>query len=142
MKFIKHIIQIYILKHVSKHPRDIVKNAIAHFDTSRTTVVRHINYLIQQGKLLKSGTTKQTRYMLPNAASKVFYFTLDKDFDEFACFTRLLKTTFADTLNQNAYDICEYGVTEMLNNCKDHAKSKQAMLSYRISKDTIKITIL
>ena len=44
--------------------KNIVAKAAEAFSCSRTTVHRHLNRLLRDGKIIKSGTTRQAKYFL------------------------------------------------------------------------------
>lgn len=112
----------YLLKHIPKHPQDIVIKTMTYFDVSRTTVLRHINHLLKEDKVIKTGQTKQMSYALTDALTKQFTINLKQAFDEFEFFTKKLSAFIQKHLTHNAFEICEYVITEMLNNAKDHAR--------------------
>ena len=134
-------IQNFIQKHLPKHPNNIVSFAAEHFDVSRTTILRHMHHLIKAGVVTSSGTTKQTIYTLASDINKTFIISLNKKFDEFSFFEKDIAPVLRNVLNKNSYDILEYGITEILNNCKDHSKGTKVQLILSLGKDNITCTI-
>lgn len=134
-------IEKFILDNVEKHPKNIVKTTMEALSISRTTVIRHLNRLVESGVMIKSGTTKQTTYTLANSLNKQFELSLNQPFDEFQYFHQLLGDDLEKNLNENAYHICEYGVTEMLNNCKDHSSGSHVQLRYAIDAKKVHIEV-
>ena len=127
----------FLIKHVSKHPNDLVSFTAEKFAVSRTTVLRHIKTLIDSGKLIKTGSTKQIIYILPEALEQKFSFNLDLSFDEYKLFDKHIATTIKKHVNTKCFDICEYCITEILNNAKDHSRSKTVKLTFKIDNDNI-----
>jgi hypothetical protein len=127
----------FLLKQVVSHPHDLVVVTASHFSVSRTTVLRHIQTLVNSGVLLKSGTTKQTIYGLGGALSQSFIFPLEASFDEFDVFRNHVAPVIKQHINQACFDICEYTLTEILNNAKDHSRGKTVKLTFNIDKDTV-----
>lgn len=123
----------FILNHVSTFPHDIVSRTMTKFDVSRTTVLRHIQHLVKQNKITKTGNTKQVTYALTSDLSKQLTVKLQSSFDEFDFFTQHFSEILKQQLNQNAYTISEYVLTEMLNNCKDHAGGRKAIIKTHIN---------
>lgn len=134
-------IKSFILKHVSKHQHDIVSITMDKFDVSRTTILRHIQYLINQNKLIKSGTTKQVTYMLSTGLSRNLVIDVCDTFDEFDFFQEHFSKILKKSLNENAYAICEYVITELLNNVKDHSKAKAARIQTEFVDERLQCTI-
>jgi hypothetical protein len=118
----------FILKQVAKHPHDLVRHTMAQFNVSRTTVSRHMQYLLNQNKITKTGNTKQITYTLTANLNKQLTIKLNNHFDEFDCFNQHFSDLLKQQLNQNAYAISEYVMTELLNNCKDHANGSKVMI--------------
>ena len=134
-------IQIYLLKQISKHPKDIVAKACAHFKVTRTTVLRHMHYLIERGQVIKTGNTRQSHYVLADAMQRQFIFPIDTKFEEFELHQQYVVPFVQQYVNQNAADILEYVVTEMLNNCKDHANASRVKLAITVDGRYIDVTI-
>src|SRR3990167_7751444 len=72
------IIRTFLLTNIPKYPTNIVAITAAHFKVSRVTVHRHLTWLLDQGKITKSGVTRQIHYALssPNAYFEKFNLTL------------------------------------------------------------------
>lgn len=134
-------IQAFLLNNIEKHPNDIVSLAIAKFNVSRTTVLRHMGYLIKAGKVVKSGNTRQISYALADALNKQITIKLEPRFSETDAFVDYVEKTIRSYTNKAAYDICEYVVTEMLNNCKDHSRGSKVTLHTCITDDDVLIKI-
>lgn len=118
-------IQKFLLQHIPKHPNDIVSMSMSHFKVSRTTVLRHINHLVNQNKISRSGKTRQIIYTLNSSFNKHLLIKLSTNFDEFDFFTEHFRTFLLNNINKRSYDICEYVITELLNNCKDHSQGNK-----------------
>jgi len=134
-------IKSFILKHVSQHAHDIVRYTMAKFGVSRTTVLRHVKYLIHQKKVTKTGQTKQITYTLTAALNKQLSINLNKRFDEFEFFSEHFSQLLRQNMNENAYAICEYVITELLNNCKDHSMGSKATISTHLEGDVFHCAI-
>ena len=123
----------FLLTSVQAHPTDLVAKAMQTFSVTRTTVARHIEYLCQQGKLIKTGHTRQIRYSLADAAEQTFIFPLDSRFDEFAVYDKYVRPILDQVAIANVESILSYVVTEMLNNCKDHARAKNVTIYIKVN---------
>jgi predicted transcriptional regulator len=135
-------IQQFLLNNIPKHPNDIVSVSMHKFNVSRTTVLRHINHLIKQNKITKTGNTKQIRYSLLSELNKEYIIDLTDEFDEFDFFTDHLSNLLKANVSSDCYEICEYVVTEMLNNVKDHSKGKKGTVKLWFEKDSIYCNII
>ena len=63
-------IRAYLLDKIPVHPKNIVAKSSKAFACSRTTVHRHLNRLLRDGKIIKSGTTRQIKYFLKTEKNK------------------------------------------------------------------------
>ncbi len=130
----------YIIKNLEHYPGDIVAMAAKHFLVTRTTVHRHLNYLIKQGLIIKSGTTRDVRYNLQSRLARKMSYKISRGLSEFNVF----KSDFEDIFLQfpkNIYDICLYGFTEIFNNAIDHSEGRNITVSTEYANDCLRITI-
>ena len=133
-------IQAFILKHTMKHQGDIVSFAVENLQVARTTVLRHLKHLIKANKILKTGRTKNIRYALPNNNKITATFKLQDSLDEF----NIVKNYFnkiLSPLKTNVYDICEYGLTEMINNAIEHSYGNNLTIETLHQNNEISFTI-
>lgn len=119
-------IKAYILKNVPQNPSGIVKMTMEKFSTTSTTVHRHIATLIKNGLLVKSGNTRDARYFLRDDYSRQKSYAIASNSAEDQIF-KDFKDIFIKFPN-NIYNICYFGVTEMLNNAIDHSKGSKITL--------------
>lgn len=111
----------FLLDNVPSHPKDIVSYAVSHFSVTRTTVHRHLTKLIADGKLIKTGTTRQISYALSTSLNKELSFEIKAQLGEFDVWTKCFAGAFSK-LPANTFNICEYGFTEIFNNAIDHSE--------------------
>jgi anti-sigma regulatory factor (Ser/Thr protein kinase) len=123
-------IQKFILNVTPKHPTDLVATTMQHFKVTSTTVHRHINALVKQGKITKSGNTRAAQYFIASDFSMRKNYKIDPELSE----DRIFYEEFADIfkrLKPNLYKICSFGVTEMINNAIDHSESVKLEVTTR-----------
>lgn len=133
-------IKAFLLINIEKHPKDIVAIAKSHFKVTRTTIHRHLNKLLKEGRVFKSGTTYNTTYSLTSSFSKELSFKLVPGLSE----SEVWEKHFSPLKNQisaNVYDICYYGFTEMFNNAIDHSEGTSIFVSTKKENERFKITI-
>jgi biotin operon repressor/anti-sigma regulatory factor (Ser/Thr protein kinase) len=115
-------------------------------DISRQALNKHIQTLIETGKIVKHGRTRGAVYRLGtkpkgNAVDKLCRIINlsgaheDQVFDDFNVILNTKKM-----LDKNIYDILYYSFTEMLNNAIDHSSSEKCNIS--ISLDMYKIRFI
>lgn len=129
----------YILSNVEKHPKDIVRKTMDAFSITRTTVRRHINALIKEDKLVISGNTQSAQYFLQNEFQKIKEYPLNKDSAEDKIFNDFLM--FLNRFPKNIYDICYFGLTEMINNAIDHSSGTKLIVQTRFNEPNLTIIV-
>lgn len=130
----------FILKHIATHPEDIVTFAAAQFGVTRVTTHRHLNLLIQSGKVIKSGTTRGIKYFLPSQLDQNFTFKIDSKLSEFYVWQNHFDKIFKE-MPENISNICHYGFTEMLNNAIEHSEGEKITIHSSMMDNDINLTI-
>lgn len=133
-------IRAYLLDKIPLHPKNIVAKASKAFSCSRTTVHRHLNRLLRDGKIIKSGITRQVQYFLKSDKNKEIVVSLKDKVEEHKVWQENFKNDF-ENLPKNVFDICEYGFLEMLNNAIDHSEGNEVDIDTEWDSKSIKITI-
>lgn len=108
-----------LLAQVQSHPRDLVRVVADALGLSRAAVATRTRTLIDSGYLVKSGTTRPTYLPGPNRRASFRYALagLQEDRVWFQDVAPLLTG-----LPANVLDICQHGLTEMVNNAIDHSE--------------------
>lgn len=132
--------QAFIIKHVGQHPQDIVAFTVQSMSITRTTVRRHLNHLIREGKIFKTGTTRNTYYSLNGSLDKKVIIKLPPTTGEFEIFKENFEP-LCSILPKNIHNICAYGVTEMINNAFEHSNGKKVTVSMSQQKTNIIFSI-
>jgi hypothetical protein len=133
-------IRSYLLAKIPVHPKNIVAKAAKAFACSRTTVHRHLNRLLRDGKIIKSGTTRQATYFLKTEKNKKILVPLGPGIEEDKIWRENFLADF-ETLPKNIRDICEYGFLEMLNNAIDHSEGTGVVIKTKWAENTITIAL-
>lgn len=113
-------IQSFILNNLSKHQRDIIKAAIGKFGVSRQAVLKHMNTLIREKKVVAYGKTKDRYYELEPILnySRLFELAKDTKVDHF------LQNEIIPNLKKlpkNIFELCEFALNALLTNVYDHS---------------------
>lgn len=112
---------------------------------TRQYVSSIINRMVQEGALLKGGSTASAFYALPQNSKHVFE-TIKMRFkrealEEHRVFNSIRdKHDLIKSLPENISSILFYGFTEMLNNAIEHSKSKYVEIEIRV--DTKNLTFI
>jgi anti-sigma regulatory factor (Ser/Thr protein kinase) len=131
----------FLLAKLPIHPKNIVAKAAVAFSCSRTTVHRHLNRLLRDGKIIKSGTTRKVRYFLKAEKNKEVLVSLRAQVAEDQVWKENFKEDF-EILPENIRNICEYGFQEILNNAIDHSEGTEILIRTEWGSDSVKIKIL
>jgi len=133
-------IQEYIMQHIPEHPRDIVSFTIEQLSISRTTVQRHINHLIKQKKIFKSGNTKNIHYIRCGGFEKKQVLNLTTKLDEFKLFKDFFKD-WENQLSKNITDIFLYSFTEIVNNAIEHSLGNKLSIETKTENNNLILDI-
>lgn len=108
-----------LLGHAKAHPRDLVAVVAQLLGLSRAAVATRVRVLIAGGYLAKEGTTRPT-YRLGVSRRATFRYGLAR-LREDQVWSRDVSPLLIG-LPPNVIDICQHGVTEMVNNAIDHSE--------------------
>lgn len=133
----------FIVKNVVQHPVDIVPLAAKEFGLSRQSITRHIRKLVQEQILVSTGNTKGRRYQLnpkpPNGLEVILQ--VDDTLEEDAVWRSYIRPHL-EGASENVVEICEYGLTEMLNNVTDHSQASQVVIKIEWKEDQIQLLVV
>ncbi|MFN3234345.1 MAG: STAS-like domain-containing protein [Gammaproteobacteria bacterium] len=130
----------FILKSVEQHRADIVAVTSKKFSVTRTTVHRHLKSLIAQGKIVQSGTTKNTLYFSSDSFARRFTFKVTSALDEFQLYIECIES-LVSSFPVNVQDIVNYCFTELVNNVLDHARATQFYVETSLEKNLLSLKI-
>lgn len=134
-------IKSFIIKKLPEHSSDIVAVTAEHFQVSRTTVHRHLDTLLRQHRIIKSGTTRNVKYFLSSTCQLEFTYKITPKLQEYDVLNKDFDVVFK-LFKENIYDACVYGFTEIFNNAIDHSKGSKiiAKIDYKNGDLFISIT--
>ncbi len=118
---------------------EIAKN----LDLSRQMVVRYLSELVQAKNLVKTGSTKNARYLIyqKDLSSKDLQIHLVKNLkglEEDTVFSEVsLRLGLPKKCSQKTLAILKYAFTEMLNNAIDHSKSEKAEIDFKVEQKEV-----
>jgi anti-sigma regulatory factor (Ser/Thr protein kinase) len=127
----------FVLKNVEDHPRDITSFTAEAFDVTRNAVLYHINHLVEDGLLAARGSTKDREYELVLLAKDTFKSEITSDLEEDQIWFHVIRPNLRD-LSDNVLHICEYGLSEMINNAIEHSEGEH--LTIQLEQYAPKIT--
>lgn len=133
-------IKSYILDHIQHHPHDIVAKTIEKFKLSRTAVLRHLKGLIEEGRVVKTGTTRDISYHLASSLDKSIKFRINAQLSEHKVYEEHLQA-IRELLPKNVEDICHYGFTEIFNNAIDHSQGTSVLVTVKIENNQLSLVI-
>jgi len=134
------VIRDYILHRLISRNRYVIPDTIETFGVTRQTVHRHLSALVKAGDVRAVGETKSRTYSLACKFSKHFDFNITPEFEEHVVWEQSVRP-LVDDLNQNVIDICHHGLTEMVNNVKDHSGAESVHIYLYRSVVALTITV-
>jgi anti-sigma regulatory factor (Ser/Thr protein kinase)/biotin operon repressor len=124
------VVRRFILEHVETHPNDIGKITSDHFRITRQAVNKHLKKLKHEGALSEEGRTRNRSYALAPKAEWAQTYQILPDLEEHV----LWQNDFSALIGQqpeNVLDIWQYGLTEMINNARDHSSGTELLVMLR-----------
>lgn len=128
----------FIIEQVERDGNNLAVTVANHFDISRQSASRHIRALVDNKTLTAIGGGRSRHYALAQSEMITFTHDLTADIDEFIIWLDEVKPCLGD-LPDNVIEIWQYGITEMVNNAKDHSDGDT--LTIRISRNAIDTTV-
>ncbi len=117
----------FILENIKAHPRDITKFTANEFRISRTAVLRHINKLKEEGSITVAGSTKDRHYELTQISNETFSFEISPEIEEDQIWRHIIRPLLKN-VPEDVLRICEYGLSEMINNVIDHSEGTKSII--------------
>ena len=118
------------------HLTEVVKN---HFKISRQAAFRHINTLVKEGYLKATGKTNNRTYTLGANRFLRLKLPINVTLNEDDVWDKCLPLFRG--LKSNVFNICHYGLTEMVNNAIDHSEGNWLEVIVDISPKEITIRV-
>ena len=131
----------YLVDNVEAHPGDIASIATFHFGLSRQTINRYLRELVTEGLLAAKGNTKARTYELCVLAEHDITLPVNKDLHEDLAWREHV-WPYCKEMAENVVDICNHGVTEIINNVVDHSGSEQMIISVKRTGSRIRMRII
>lgn len=119
----------FILKNVENHPQDITMFAAEKFGLTRHGILRHINKLIEDDLIAAHGSTKDRSYELVPIARDTFRTEISGELEEDQIWFHIIRPNLK-YLPENVLQICEYGLSEMINNAIEHSEGDHLSIQY------------
>jgi anti-sigma regulatory factor (Ser/Thr protein kinase) len=127
-----------LLELIFANGRDVAARAAAEFGLSRQAVNKHLRALVRAGTLIASGTTRSRKYeLLQVEANRTFLIEGLAEHDVWEEFVR----PYLAVLPDNIRAICQYGVTEMVNNAIDHSGGREVRLILLLNPVRVQINV-
>lgn len=127
----------FILDLVDKRKTKIIPSAMAEFKISRQAVFLHIQSLIKEGKLIHTGRGVYELKLLEEWSKT---FSVSAGTGEDVIWRDEIKPRISN-LSGNAFNIWQYGFTEMFNNVLDHSGSGSVYVWIRKTALSTEITV-
>ena len=117
---------------------NVASRAALEFGLSRQAVNKHLRDLVRAGTLVATGSTRSRKYeLLQVEASQIFSLEGLEEHDVWEGFVR----PYFAVLPENVRRICQYGVTEMVNNAIDHSGGSEVRLILLMNPVRVQINV-
>lgn len=134
-------VQEWLIQEIAEgNDTDLGPRGARQFGITRQAVGRHVRKLRDKGLIVAEGRTNARRYKLAVLKDEHQTFPLTEDFHEDVIWTQSLRPLIGD-LPANILEICEYGVTEILNNARDHSASPTVHVGVQLTVAELRVTV-
>lgn len=120
----------FILENVEKHAGDIGRFTSDHFKITRQAVNKHLKKLRNEGALKETGKTRSRSYSLAPQVEWAHTYQIAPDLEEHMLWQNDLGPIIGQQ-PENVLDIWQYGLTEMINNARDHSAGSELSVMLR-----------
>lgn len=110
----------FLARAIEEGKKGIVALAASRFGVSRQTVHKYLSDMLSQGILEAAGRTKARVYKLRTLSSQEVRLAIRNDLQEDVVWRQHFAKLLSG-LAENVRSICNYGLTEILNNAIDHS---------------------
>jgi anti-sigma regulatory factor (Ser/Thr protein kinase) len=132
-------IRAFILNNVERHPGDITALVASAFSISRQAAHRHVDKLVKEHSLQIVGATRDRKYSLVPIFERSWSFVLENLAED-----KVWRDSLAPVLQDlpaNVLKICQYGLTEMVNNAIDHSGGQALIISVLRTPASVELNI-
>lgn len=133
-------IRAYLLTAIDAGHSNLANDAGRTFGITRQAVNRHLRALVAQGVIRAVGTTRARRYELVAKLHRK-NFPLDGSLSEDRPWREFVRPLL-DGVSEDVLSICQYGLTEMLNNAIDHSGGTTVTVSVRNSPVQVELGVM
>jgi anti-sigma regulatory factor (Ser/Thr protein kinase)/predicted transcriptional regulator len=134
-------IRSFLIENIPSHSKDIVAVTAESFDVTRMTVHRHLNRLLRDKKIVKTGTTKGAAYYLKTSLDKTLIFQIESETHADPIWTEYLSEDFA-RLPDAVEEICKYAFVQIFGNALEHSGGKGVVVKTIWKKDSLELNII
>jgi len=120
----KNQIQNYVIRAISRNRDDVAGLAARRFGVTRQYVNQTLRELADDGIIHSSGATRARTYALVTV-KREFALKIDSSLEEDRVWRDFVRPELGG-LGDRAIEICQYGLTKMLNNVIDHSEGSRA----------------
>lgn len=133
-------VQRFILTRLDEHPRDIAKVTAQHFGITRQAANRQLRRLVELGVLRAEGETRSRQYYFAVIGKNEVVLPITPELQEDVVWRQHVAPILAG-VPANVFDICHYGITEMVNNAIDHSASPDVSVSITYTAGSIDMMV-
>ena len=130
----------FIVEKVRENTPHLTEAVKDHFKISRQAAFKHVNTLVKEGYLKATGKTNNRTYTFGAKRFLHFKTLINSSVSEDLIWSKNCLPLFQG-LKNNVIHICEYGITEIINNAIDHSEGKHLEIGVDISPKEISIHV-
>jgi biotin operon repressor len=130
----------FLLEQIARSPSDVGTAATKKFGISRQAVSKHLQRLLSEGAIERSGSTRARTYRLAPLPQWTRAYEIRPGLAEDVVFQQDVKPVLG-MLPDNVSDLWAYGFTEMFNNAIDHSEGTKIQVGLERSAVATKLFV-
>lgn len=134
-----------ILHYIETNKRATTGDLVAKFRISRAQVAFYLKALVQEGEIVKTGSTKASVYMPKGTriqTQRIILELKNADLKEHEILQRIRSSfSILHEAKENIQSILDFAISEMLNNAIEHSLSKRIQITVETHPETIEFTV-
>ena len=134
-------IRSFIVDKIPDHTKDIVAVTAESFGVTRMTVHRHLNRLLRDKKIVKTGTTKGAAYFLKTSLDKTLIFKIEPGTQAGKVWEEYLDDDF-NRLPESVKEICKFSFIQIFYNALEHSEGQGVVVKTIWKEDSLEINII
>ncbi len=133
-------IRSFIISNVEENPYSLARIVADKFEITRQSANLYLAEMVDEGILSAEGKTRNRKYFLRPFKKESFTLEITSKLEEDVVWIQYVRPLLVN-IASNVIHICQYGFTEMFNNCIEHSEGTTSIIDFRHDAKNIRMAI-